>query len=157
MGRAPWGGPHGAGAAAVKRSMKTSDLHIAEGGRNGSGPSLRSLLGLDWLGGGKKKQKTKFKAGTHPSAGGQPDAKTKVSQSAADVLKLLRADRARRVGVFAVPGRAAVRLERGDVCGSGAALDVVGDTSGGSLALGRGGLFCSCVQLGDRRLGPDAA
>jgi hypothetical protein len=79
--------------------MKISDLHIAERGSNGSGSSLRTLLGLDWLGGGKK-QKKKFKAGTHPSAGGQPDAKTKVSQSAADVLKLLRADRAHRIGVF---------------------------------------------------------
>jgi len=100
MGRAPWGGPHGAGAAAVKRSMKTSDLHVAESGSNGSGSSLRTLLGLDWLGGRKAKQKKKFKAGTHPSAGGQPDAKTKVRQSADDVLKLLRADAAHRIGVF---------------------------------------------------------
>jgi hypothetical protein len=80
--------------------MKTSDLHIAEGGGNGSGPSLRSLLGLDWLGGGKAKQKKKFKAGTHPTAGGAGDAKTKVSQSALDVLKLLRTDRANHIGVF---------------------------------------------------------
>ena len=80
--------------------MKTSDLHIAEGGRNGAGHSLRSLLGLDWLSGGSKAKKKKFKAGTHPSAAGQPDAKTKVSQSAADVLKLLRADGARQIGVF---------------------------------------------------------
>src|SRR4051794_18065539 len=80
--------------------MKTSDLHIAERGSNGSRPSLRTLLGLDWLGGGRAKQKQKYKAGTHPSAGGQPDAKTKVSQSVADVLKLLRADGAQRVGVF---------------------------------------------------------
>jgi hypothetical protein len=79
--------------------MKTSDLHIAESGRNGAGSSLRTLLG-DWLGGGKSKQKQKFKAGTHPSAGGQPDSKTKVSQSADAVLKLLRGDHARRIGVF---------------------------------------------------------
>jgi hypothetical protein len=80
--------------------MKTSDLDIAEGGSSGPGPSLRSLLGLDWLGGAKTKQKQKFKAGTHPSAGGSGDAKTKVSQSALDVLKLLRTDRANRIGVF---------------------------------------------------------
>jgi len=45
--------------------MKTSDLHIAERGSNGSGSSLRTLLGLDWLSGGKTKQKKKFKAGTY--------------------------------------------------------------------------------------------
>jgi hypothetical protein len=82
----------------MKRSMKTSDLHVAEGGRNGSGPSLRSLLGLDWLGGGKVKQKKKFKAGIPATGGG--DAKTKVSQSALDVVKLLRADRANHIAVF---------------------------------------------------------
>ncbi|HVZ02143.1 MAG TPA: hypothetical protein VHA35_21730 [Dongiaceae bacterium] len=80
--------------------MKTSDLHIAERESNGSGSSLRSLLGLEWLGGAKTRQKKKFKAGTHPSAGGQPDSKTKVNQSTADVLKLLRADGAHRIGVF---------------------------------------------------------
>jgi hypothetical protein len=80
--------------------MKTSDLHIADLGSNGSNGSLRSLLNLEWLGGGKAKKKRKFKAGTHPSANGTPDGKTKVSQSLADVLKLMRADGARKVGVF---------------------------------------------------------
>ena len=79
--------------------MKTSDLHIAESTSNGSGSTLRTLFNLDWLGGPKPK-KSKFKAGTHPSAGGQPDSKTKVSQSVADVVKLLRADGVQRLGVF---------------------------------------------------------
>src|SRR5690242_21918645 len=73
--------------------MKTSDLHIAESGGNGAGGTLRAFFSLDWLGAkSKKKKKSKFKAGTHPSAGGQPDGKTKVSQQPADVLKLLRDD-----------------------------------------------------------------
>ena len=56
--------------------MKTSDLQIAESAGNGSGSSLRALLNLDWLTGAKaKKAKSKFKAGTHPSAGGQPDGR----------------------------------------------------------------------------------
>ena len=80
--------------------MKTSDLHITENGSNGSGGLLRALLNLDWLGGAKAKKKSKFKAGTHPSAGGKPDSKTNVGQSVADVLKLLRADRVHRLGVF---------------------------------------------------------
>jgi hypothetical protein len=55
--------------------MKTSDLHIAESGGNGAGGTLRAFFSLDWLGAkSKKKKKGKFKAGTHPSAGGQPDA-----------------------------------------------------------------------------------
>lgn len=81
--------------------MKTSDLHIAESAGNGSGSTLRALFNLDWLTGAKaKKNKAKFKAGTRPSAGGQADGKTKTGQSVADVLKLLRADGARRIGVF---------------------------------------------------------
>src|SRR3954470_8454296 len=81
--------------------MKTSDLHIAERSGNGAGGTLRAFFSLDWLGAkSKKKKQGKFKAGTHPSAGGQPDSKTKVSQAVADVLKLLRADGARRIGVF---------------------------------------------------------
>lgn len=74
--------------------MKTSDVEVAPAAEKGSS---RNFL-LEWFLPGKKKPK-KFKAGTHPSAGGVPDAKTKVSQSIADVLGLLRADKAHRVGV----------------------------------------------------------
>jgi hypothetical protein len=80
--------------------MKTSDLEIAEGDKGGSRGTLRALLQFDWLGASKAKKKAKFKAGNHPSAGGQGDSKTRVSQSLSQVCDLLRADRARRVGVF---------------------------------------------------------
>src|SRR5690349_20744761 len=81
--------------------MKTSDLHIAESGGNGAGGTLRAFFSLDWLGvKKKKKKKTKLEVGT-PSPGGAPgDTKTKISQSAADVMKLLRADGVKRLGVF---------------------------------------------------------
>src|SRR4051812_34430415 len=90
-----------AGARRGRIDMKTSDLQIAESGGNGTGGTLRALFNLDWLSGSKsKKKKGKFKAGAHPAAAGQPDSKTKISQSMADVLKLLRADAVRRIGVF---------------------------------------------------------
>lgn len=83
--------------------MKTSDVELpnrsSAGGSNGSGSGLAAFFHLDWFG-KKKKSKKKFKAGTHPSAGGPPDSKTKISQSIAQVVALLAADRARRIGVF---------------------------------------------------------
>lgn len=83
--------------------MKTSDVELqsrgSAGGSNGSSGGLAAFFHLDWFG-KKKKTKKKFKAGTHPSAGGPVDSKTKVSQSIANVLALLAADQARRIGVF---------------------------------------------------------
>lgn len=83
--------------------MKTSDVELpnrgSTGGSNGSGGGLAAFFNLDWFG-KKKKPKKKFKAGTHPSAGGPANSKTKVSQSVGDVLALLAADQAHRVGVF---------------------------------------------------------
>jgi hypothetical protein len=80
--------------------MKTSDLQIAGGNTSGSRGILRSLLQFDWFGASKVKKKAKFKAGTHPSAGGQGDSKTRISQSLAEVCDLMRADGARQVGIF---------------------------------------------------------
>ena len=76
--------------AHVKRSMKTvRSAYRRRAGATAPGSSLRTLLGLDWhLGRRQDQTKKKFKAGTHPSAkAASPDAKTKVSQSVADVLE----------------------------------------------------------------------
>jgi hypothetical protein len=116
--------------------MKTSDLHIAESAGNGSGSTLRALFNLDWLTGAKAKKKSKFKAGTHPSAGGQPDSKTKTSQSLADVLKLLRADGARRVGVFGDRGFAElIAAQAGDLSQVWLSTDFVNDIPAGAKRL----------------------
>ncbi|WP_119305205.1 hypothetical protein [Dongia deserti] len=77
--------------------MKTADLELQEAGKTGR--SLGSLLGL-----GDAKKATKFKAGTHPSAGGPTSERTQVSQSIADVLKLLRADQVTKIGVHGDKG-----------------------------------------------------
>jgi hypothetical protein len=134
--------------------MKTSDLHIAEGGGNGAGGALRAFFGFDWLGAkSKKKQKGKFKAGTHPSAGGQPDSKTKVSQQVADVLKLLRADQARRIGVFGDRGFAALMAaQAADLSQVWISNDFVSDLPAGAKRLGRdvlNGLDAIVVGGGD--------
>jgi hypothetical protein len=77
--------------------MKTADVELTEAGK--SGRSLGSLFGLS-----DNKKSPKFKAGTHPSAGGAASEKTQVSQSIADVLKLLRADAASKIGVHGDKG-----------------------------------------------------
>ncbi len=78
--------------------MKTSDLELSASQRSGSSERKAGSTGLfDWLLPKPKAKKQKFKAGTPPVAAS--DAKTKVSQSLEDVIKLLRADRVRRVAV----------------------------------------------------------
>lgn len=76
--------------------MKTSDVELAPKAAKDL-PGVTALF--DWLLPKSRKRKKKFKAGTHPTAGGAPNAKTKVSQSIADVMAVMRADRVRRVGV----------------------------------------------------------
>jgi hypothetical protein len=78
--------------------MKTSDIELSATQRS-AGKERKSGAGalFDWLLPKPKAKKKKFKAGTPPVAA--PDTKTKVSQSIADVLNLLRADGARRVAV----------------------------------------------------------
>jgi hypothetical protein len=117
--------------------MKTSDLHIGESAGTGSGGSLRALLNLDWLVGAKAKKKSKFKAGTHPSAGGgQPDSKTKVSQSVVDVTKLLRADGVRRLGVFGDRGFAELMAaQAADLTQVWISTDFVNDIPAGAKRL----------------------
>lgn len=133
--------------------MKTSDLQIAESGGNGAGSTLRALFNLDWLSGSKANKKSKFKAGTHPSVGGQPDSKTKVSQSAADVLKLLRADGARRIGVFGDRGFAdLMAAQAGDMSQVWLSTDFVSDIPAGARRFGKdalGGLEAIVVGGGD--------
>ena len=78
--------------------MKTSDLELSAAQRTGGKEHKSGATGLfDWLLPKPKAKKQKFKAGTPPVAA--PDAKTKVSQSVADVINLLRADGACRVAV----------------------------------------------------------
>ncbi len=77
--------------------MKTADVELTDAGK--SGRSLGSLFGLS-----DNKKAPKFKAGSHPSAGGAASEKTQISQSIADVVKLLRADAATKIGVHADKG-----------------------------------------------------
>ena len=77
--------------------MKTADVELSETGK--SSRSLGSLFGLS-----ENKKSAKFKAGTHPSAGGAASEKTQISQSIADVLKLLRADAVTKVAVHGDKG-----------------------------------------------------
>src|SRR5918994_4935990 len=74
--------------------MKTADVELTDAGK--SGRSLGSLFGLS-----DNKKAPKFKAGSHPSAGGAASEKTQISQSIADVVKLLRADAISKGGVHA--------------------------------------------------------
>jgi hypothetical protein len=77
--------------------MKTADVELPEAGK--ANRSLGSLFGLS-----ENKKSAKFKAGTHPSAGGGASEKTQISQSIADVLKLLRADAVTKVAVHGDKG-----------------------------------------------------
>lgn len=78
--------------------MKTSDIELPAAQRSGGKEQKSGASALfDWLLPKPKVKKKKFKAGTPPVAA--PDTKTRVSQSVADVLNLLRADGARRVAV----------------------------------------------------------
>jgi hypothetical protein len=138
---------------AAELTMKTSDLHMAESGGNGAGSTLRALFNLDWLSGSKaKKKKTKFKAGAHPSSG-QPDSKTRISQSVADVLKLLRADAARRIGVFGDRGFVDLMAAQGADLGQvWISTDFVSDIPAGAKRFSRealGGLDAIVVGGGD--------
>ena len=81
------------------KPMKTADVELKapEKPKGGFG----ALFGLSEA---KKDKPPKYKAGTHPSAGGAAQEKTKVSQSIADVVDILRADRAERVAVHGDKG-----------------------------------------------------
>jgi hypothetical protein len=120
--------------------MKTSDLHIAESGGNGAGGTLRAFFSLDWLGAkSRKKTKSKLKVATPSPQGGAPgDSKTKVDQSAADVLKLLRADGVRRLGVFGDRGFAELMAAQGaDLSPAWISTDFVSDIPAGARRFGR--------------------
>lgn len=79
--------------------MKTADVELPESEKPKG--SLGSLFGL---GEAKKDKGPKFKAGAHPSAGGEPQEKTKVSQSIGDVVRILQADQAVRICVHGDKG-----------------------------------------------------
>src|SRR4029453_3482079 len=79
--------------------MKTADVELTAPGSGKSGRSLGSLFGLS-----DPKKAPKYKAGTHPSAGGAGSEKTQISQSMADIVELLRADEATKVGVHGDKG-----------------------------------------------------
>jgi len=78
--------------------MKTADVELPDAGKSGRS-SLGSLFGM-----GDAKKSPKFKAGSHPSAGGAASEKTQISQSIPDVVKLLRADAVAKVGVHSDKG-----------------------------------------------------
>ncbi len=79
--------------------MKTADVELPESAKPKS--ALGSLFGLSDA---KKEKAPRYKAGTHPSAGGEAQEKTKVSQSIGDVIGLLKADQALKIGVHGDKG-----------------------------------------------------
>ncbi|WP_374375575.1 hypothetical protein [Dongia sp.] len=113
--------------------MKTSDVELAP---KGSGKQAGGTGFFDWLLPKGKKKDKKFKAGTHPSAGGVADAKTKVSQSIGDVLRLLAADGARRVGVHGDEAfYRAFQAESGDLATTWLSTDIFQDQPKGAKPL----------------------
>ncbi len=124
---------------AAELTMKTSDLHIAEGGGNGAGSTLRALFNLDWLSRSKAKRKrASSRPGPSPRAAASPIRRPKLNQSAADVLKLLRTDGARRIGVFGDRGFADLMAAQGaDLSQVWISTDFVSDIPAGAQRLGR--------------------
>ncbi len=109
--------------------MKTADVELPQAGK--SGRSLSSLFGL-----GDAKKSPKFKAGTHPSAGGAASEKTQISQSVGDVLKLLRADQVNKVGVHGDKGFFdSFKAQAGDLACLWLSNDFVVDQPLGALPL----------------------
>src|SRR5690606_3299563 len=113
------------------RAMKTADVELPESAKPKS--SLGSLFGL---GEAKKEKAPKYKAGTHPSAGGAAQEKTKVSQSIADVIGILKADQAVKIGVHGDKGfYDSFRAAAGDLDCVWLSNDFVVDQQLGALAL----------------------
>lgn len=111
--------------------MKTADVELPESAKPKS--SLGSLFGL---GEAKKEKAPKYKAGTHPSAGGAAQEKTKVSQSIADVIGILKADQAVKIGVHGDKGfYDSFRAAAGDLDCVWLSNDFVVDQQLGALAL----------------------
>jgi hypothetical protein len=119
--------------------MKTSDLHIVGSGGNEAGGTLRALLRLDWLGvKPKAKKKSKLKTSTPAPAGGPGDPKTRTSQSVADVVKLMRADGVRHLGVFGDRGFSEIMAaQAADLDPVWISTDFVSDIPAGARRFGR--------------------
>lgn len=130
--------------------MKTADVELQEAGK--SSRTLGSLFGLSE---GKKDKAPKFKAGTHPSAGGAANEKTQISQSILDVMKVLKADEATRIGVHADKGFFdSFKMAVGDVECIWLSNDFVVDQQLGALPLTGDHLGnCQAIVVG----GPDVA
>src|SRR5512147_166160 len=130
--------------------MKTADVELTAPEAGKSGRSLGSLFGLS-----DPKKAPKYKAGTHPSAGGAASEKTQISQSIADVVKLLRADGATKVGVHGDKGFFdSFKMQAGDVECIWLSNDFVVDQQLGALPLTGDNLkSCQAVVAG----GTDAA
>ena len=128
--------------------MKTADveLKVPEPGKKSG---LGSLFGLN------EAKAPKYKAGTHPSAGGDAQEKTKVSQSIADVVGMLRADQAQRIAVHGDKGfYDSFKSALGDIACVWLSNDFVVDQQLGALPLGVEQMKdCQAIVVG----GPDAA
>lgn len=127
--------------------MKTSDVELSQRDRPASG----GVAGLfDWLLPKAKQQKQKFKAGTHPSAGGKADSKTRISQSIADALRLLVADGARKVAVHGDDAfYQAFRAESGDIATQWISTDIFQDQPKGAKPVTAASVAdCDAVVVG---------
>ncbi|MBL8711090.1 MAG: hypothetical protein JNL25_17985 [Rhodospirillaceae bacterium] len=127
--------------------MKTSDVELSQRDRTASG----GVAGIfDWLLPKAKQQKQKFKAGTHPSAGGKADSKTRISQSIADVLRLLVADGVRKVAVHGDETFfQAFRAESGDIATQWISTDIFQDQPKGAKPVTAASVAdCDAVVVG---------
>lgn len=138
--------------------MKTSDLELS-GAKGSDGKKSKSgamgVAGLfDWLLPKAKTKKKKFKMGTLPSSPAI-DTKTKVSQSSADVVALLKADGVRRVAVHGDQAfYETFRAEAGGIDTVWMSTDIFGDQPKGAMPVAAATVAdCDAVVVG----GPDAA
>jgi hypothetical protein len=130
--------------------MKTADVELKATEKPKGG--LGALFGMSEA---KKEKAPKYKAGTHPSAGGEAAEKTKVSQSIADVVDMLRADQVQRIAVHSDKGfYDSFRSAAGDITCVWLSNDFVVDQQLGARPLGADQMKdCQAIVVG----GPDVA
>ena len=130
--------------------MKTADVELKAPEKPKGG--LGALFGMSEA---RKEKAPKYKAGTHPSAGGAAAEKTKVSQSIADVVDMLRADQAQKIAVHSDKGfYDSFRTAAGDITCVWLSNDFVVDQQLGALPLGADQMKdCQAIVVG----GPDVA
>jgi hypothetical protein len=123
--------------------MKTADVDLSQAGKPGR------LLG-SFFGVGDARKAPKLKVGTHALAGDLAGGQTQISQSVGDVLTLLRADQATKVGVHSDKGFFdSFKAQAGDLACLWLSNDFVVDQPLGALPLSGDRLeSCQAIVVG---------